>query len=375
MNNLVILYNPYYQNDVIEQHVQVLINKEHVAFGKIRSKIKAVEHEFTDELNAIYKNTNSESYLQLFLTEYSSLFVAKVTQISTNDMSDIAPAYYADKELEVEQWYIIEDIRELVRNDFELVRDNYLSNFTTPNFRNHTYAIYGNSYVYPLIVNMKQEIDYFKNEDKDFKHYPDIYKSKEFLNIKNNLITYSFGSKYVNFMHPDTMNNIISAEIEYQANRTNPIYDFSSVIIKYSKTVEQEIYIFIKHLFKYLSTFDKTILAINYNVQGHKYELRDIFVNKPNLGTYKFLLKNNLIQECLDLYCQKQIKFYIVKSIPYYINLVQDIRNETVHGSQPSSDDVQKLREKIIGVSCESIILEIVKTRIKEFNPQGEQNV
>ena len=36
---------------------------------------------------------------------------------------------------------------------------------------------------------------------------------------------------------------------------------------------------------------------------------------------------------------------------------------------------VQKLREKIIGVSCESIILEIVKTRIKEFNPQGEQNV
>ena len=53
MNNLVILYNPYYQSDVIEQHVQVLINKEQVAFGKIRSKIKAVEHEFTDELNAI----------------------------------------------------------------------------------------------------------------------------------------------------------------------------------------------------------------------------------------------------------------------------------------------------------------------------------
>lgn len=93
------------------------------------------------------------------------------------------------------------------------------------------------------------------------------------------------------------------------------------------------------------------------------------------MGTYKFLLKNNLIQECLDLYCQKQIKFYIVKSIPYYINLVQDIRNETVHGSQPSFDDVQKLRENIIGVSCESIILEIVKNRIKEFNPQGEQNV
>lgn len=35
MNNLVILYNPYYQSDVIEQHVQVLINKERVAFGQM----------------------------------------------------------------------------------------------------------------------------------------------------------------------------------------------------------------------------------------------------------------------------------------------------------------------------------------------------
>lgn len=42
MNNLVILYNPYYQSDVIEQHLAVLREKQKVAFGKVRSKIKAV---------------------------------------------------------------------------------------------------------------------------------------------------------------------------------------------------------------------------------------------------------------------------------------------------------------------------------------------
>mgnify|MGYP003392954871 FL=1 len=31
MKNLIILYNPYYQDDVIEQHLKVLIENEKVA--------------------------------------------------------------------------------------------------------------------------------------------------------------------------------------------------------------------------------------------------------------------------------------------------------------------------------------------------------
>lgn len=374
MKNLVILYNPYYQDDVIEQHLKVLIDKEVVAFGKIRSKIKTVEYEFIDDLSEIYDSTSSTNHLQLFLTDYSNLFVAKVIKVTNEDMSYIAPSYYKTKNLEVEQWYVIEDMRELVRNDFESVRNNYLSNFTTPNYRDHTYALYGNSYVYPLIINMKQQTDYFANEDKDLRHYPNIYKSNEFLEIKNNLIRYSFGAKFVNFMHPDTMNNIISAEIEYQKNYTNPLYDFSSVIVKYSKTMEQEIYILIKEVFHYLSTFDNKVLKINYHVQGHEYQAKDLFDHKPNLGTYKFLLKHEHVQESLEAHGSKQLKFYLSKSVPYYINLVQDIRNETVHGSAPSVSDVKKLREKIIGVSCESMVLEVVKIRVKELNLKEEKN-
>ncbi|MFW5990428.1 MAG: HP0729 family protein, partial [Campylobacterales bacterium] len=159
MPNLLILYNPYYQSDVIEQHLAVLREKQKVAFGKVRSKIKAVEHQFEEKLQDIYANTSDENHLQLFLTDYSNLFVTKVEKITSEDMSSIAPRYYLEKNLEVEQWYIITDIKELVRNDFENIRDNHLANFTTPNFDDHTYAVYGNSYVYPLVVDMKKEID------------------------------------------------------------------------------------------------------------------------------------------------------------------------------------------------------------------------
>ena len=43
MQNLIILYNPYYEKDVIEQHLKVLIENQKVAFGKVRSKLKNIE--------------------------------------------------------------------------------------------------------------------------------------------------------------------------------------------------------------------------------------------------------------------------------------------------------------------------------------------
>ena len=40
MQNLPILYNTYYQEDIIEQHLKVLIENQKVAFGKVKSKLK-----------------------------------------------------------------------------------------------------------------------------------------------------------------------------------------------------------------------------------------------------------------------------------------------------------------------------------------------
>lgn len=40
MQNLLILYNPYYQQDVIKLHLEILLDKGQVAFGKIKSKLK-----------------------------------------------------------------------------------------------------------------------------------------------------------------------------------------------------------------------------------------------------------------------------------------------------------------------------------------------
>lgn len=364
MPNLLILFNPYYQTDVIEQHLKLLIQNEKVAFGKIKSKLKNKNDISNEELEKIYSSTTSKDYLQLFLTDYSNIYVAKVEKISSDDMSDFAPAYYKEKNLEVEQWFLITDIRELVRNNFETVRDDVLSNFIIPDFENHSYAIYGNKYVYPLIVDMKEKIDYFQKDDEDFFYYPNMFKSGKYLKIKETLSKYSFGEVLVNQMHPNSIDSVISAEMEYEDNINNPIYDFSSVIVKYSKTMEQEIYMFAKFLVATLIKYDSKINNISYSVQAKEFILKDIFENKPNLGTYKFLFRNDLITKVIENNFEFDSKLFVLKKFPKIINKLQNIRNETVHGNAPDIASVKLLRANILGIAKESILIEIVKNRL-----------
>ena len=98
--------------------------KSQVAFGKIKSKLN--DQEKQNSLEEIYQSTNEENFLQLFLSDYANLFVAKVIKISKNVDESLIPSYYKEKNLEVEDFFIISDLRELVREDFSLLRDKFL---------------------------------------------------------------------------------------------------------------------------------------------------------------------------------------------------------------------------------------------------------
>ncbi|GAA9158134.1 hypothetical protein HpHA184_08560 [Helicobacter pylori] len=103
MNHLLILYNPYYQRDVIQQHLSVLQKKSQVGFGKIRSKIN--DQEKQDSLEEVYKATNEENFLQLFLTDYANLFAAKVIKVSKDIDEGLIPSYYKGKSLILEDFF------------------------------------------------------------------------------------------------------------------------------------------------------------------------------------------------------------------------------------------------------------------------------
>jgi len=125
MKNLLSLYNPYYNENVIEQHLKLLKENGVVAFGKVRSKLRDYEHPNQDTLSEIYDETAKNNPTQLFLTDYNSIYVANVISVNKTINLIKVPKYYED--LEVEYWFVFDDLRLIVHKDFETIRDKIFS--------------------------------------------------------------------------------------------------------------------------------------------------------------------------------------------------------------------------------------------------------
>ena len=364
MKNILILYNPYYQEDVIEQHLEILKDKGAVAFGKVKSKLQNYDiHPNENILNEIYENVSRDNPMQLFLTDYDSMFVANVIAVKKDKTKLIkAPKYY-DK-LDVEKWYIIDDIRLLIKNDFQNIRDNILSNFLATNFNNRTYAVYGNSYIYPMQITMKEPINYFEKDDEDFKYYNNVFKSDLELKIQDSLIDFVFTPSVFYKFASNTQENLISAELEYIQNKHNPLYDYSAVVIKYSKAVELELYRFIRVLFAFLTTKKPSLSKIGYTVQGIDYTLDELQEYKANYGTYKHLLRLNDIRKTIEnQLSSSSLRYFIQNTIPNIITTMQEIRNEAAHGGTTTFSECNDIRNIILGIHCESFLDKLINNK------------
>ncbi len=60
-----------------------------------------------------------------------------------------------------------------------------------------------------------------------------------------------------------------------------------------------------------------------------------------------------------------KLEKYIQNTLPKVITDLQGLRNETVHAKAPSHKDVKELREKILGVGRESVLIKLAKARVE----------
>lgn len=417
MKDLLILYNPYYQSNVIEEHLAVMKAHGQVAFGKVRSKLKDkfgnlgvqnanlslnlgtnskqnlnlsgenLNENSNGSLNSQGENLNLSSenlslnapknpqtsslqalqsllersnspFLQLFLTDYASLYVAKVIKIAENADESIIPSYYKDKKLSVEGFFIIEDLRELVRDDFVSVRDEYLANFTTPDYDNHTYALYGNAYVYPLIIEQKQHLAYFESDER---HFLQLFKSAEFLRQKQVLADYTFGERYLYAMNPDSFDNLIYAELEFHACKGDRLYDFSSVVLRYAKCFESECYLLVKRLISVLSQRDESILSLTFTQMGKSFEVRNLLENKAMLGAYNYLIEN-LLKTHIKKHLSEEF-VNVCRKLSKQIAFIQRVRNPAAHTECTSFEQANNLRARLVGVATQSVLVMMIKAR------------
>ena len=369
MPNLLILYNPYYNREMIEDHIRILDaapdpTQARVGFGKIRSRIRDYEHSRQEKIDTVSDAVSPETPLQLFLTDFSNMYVCRVERVSDRLPEGVeAPAYYG--QLEVERWFVVTDIREIARGDFEYVRDHVLVGFTTPNYGDHTYALYGNRYDYPLEVRQKVPLDYFEEYADGVRHFKRVFRSGRYTDIQHDLRRYVFGSLLYR-LHPDSLDAIIEAEVQYDTHQDNATYDFAAIVILYSKAFENEIYYFLRSFFEKLMDYDTTLRDLSYSVQGRDYTLRNYLSHKPNMGTHKYLLSQSPVYSAFNaMYSDRRHHGALLALLTYKIKnaitTFQKIRNEAAHGGGISRTECETIRSLLLGVGDESILTAVLK--------------
>lgn len=371
MQNLVILYNPYYNQEVIEDHIRILnqetnILEAKVAFGKVRSKRRDYEHPFEDKVDALCDAVSSEDPLQLFLTDLSSVYVCYVENVTTELNGVKAPAYYND--LDVDRWFVVSDMREISRDDFTYVRDHLLVNFKTPNYGDHTYSLYGNRYDYPLMVDQREPINYFEGYGEGERHFTRVFKNKLYTSIQHDLMHYVFGKELIYAMHPDSLESLISAEVDYLEYKDDATHDFTSIVIKYGKAFENESYYFLRKLFEILMMHNSDLEDIEYQVQSRNYTLYDYLTQKPNIGTNKYLLSNSDIFNAYKNYFDDYKKYGSLLNLLKFdlkstTSIIQKVRNKAAHEGMITKKECDEVRGVMIGVGQGSIMSGILKNK------------
>jgi hypothetical protein len=265
--------------------------------------------------------------------------------------------------LDVETWFVLSDIRRIVRDDFRFIRDRILSNFTTPNFNDWHYAIYGNSYVYPLVVEMDEPVDYFDYDLPDQRYFLDIFKSERAQEIQRHLIHYRFGEALFYGMHPNAQDAVVAAEMEYADHLDDPLYDFSAVVIQYAKAYERELWRFGKRLFGWLSQRE-ALSSITYRVQGNEFTLADYQTHKPNVGTTKYLLGNPSIRDAIERHVPNgPLKGFVKWGLRQALGDIPSVRNEAAHGERTSLETAAEYRSKVVGIGESGLLPDLVKYR------------
>lgn len=254
--HLLTVWNPSYQDSALGLHAEVLFAQHRaktdlgVWWGLVRSpnRLQPLPH-LADILaldDDIEQRRDKGNELQLYLTDYRSLYVGDVTEVSTDPSRSQGqiPRYYADKSLNCEAWFLLEDIRLLVSDDMPGTLLE-LSRLRNARYHDKPVSIYGGMTELPLLVTRADGARYFDLEERDAftGGRPWVVADAErsglgalMQTLRDDLL----GQRAWESLAPATRIFIATAEEIFRSHRHDPVFDFSPVLVEICKAVEVE---------------------------------------------------------------------------------------------------------------------------------------
>jgi hypothetical protein len=381
--HLLTVWNPSYANDALDEHVRILLHWAeryrrgegdfediYVWWAKLRStnreNTKLPHH---DDVLAIQKQLDDNIETHLYLTDYRSLFVANIEDITADDLLEDdelehMPDYYRGRRADF--WFRIIDIRRLVAEDTVAVIEE-LKRLSNTRYHNRPVSLYGGMIELPLIVTRDDNRSWFPEtpsltdgllwvqHDSDLRGETDRMARE----LRDNL----FGHVVWSALDVTTRSFLASAEAVYRSRRDDPNFDFSGPAVGYAKAVEAELNVLLFGTIRDIASSIPSTKRTGY-VDGQPIDLCDAVPHQP-LGSLLHLVeRDNAMQHALKVAFQNDWRF-LLGELPSHLTPIVSVRNRAAHSGRPSADDVAAMRQNVLGIGSEGLITRIARITLR----------
>jgi hypothetical protein len=344
----------------------------HVWWAKLRSPNRVGPLEHAADVLAIQIQIGAGVETHLYLTDYRSLYVASLEEITDDDVPgaypderENMPAYYEGKQADF--WFRLGDIRRLVANDTPAVIVQ-LRKLGNVRYHDRPVSLYGGIVDLPLIVQANEEPAWFADtatllDGRLWVEYEAHYRGETermAQELRDNLLGTAVWSR----LEPTTRSFLASAEAVFRARRNDPQFDFSGPAIEYAKAVETELNALI---FPALRRVLKSRQPNQREVRGPEGRI-DLGGRVPHqsLGSVKVLLeKEEIIQKGLRQTLKATDAGWLLGELPHQLGPLSELRNPAAHKAVVSREEASRLREGVLGIGHEGLLVRIARAKMR----------
>jgi hypothetical protein len=376
--HLVAVWNPSYATDALEAHVQLLLqyvreaeeqrapwDDAYVWWGRVRSPNRQQPLAHLPLLLELNQELPERGELQLYLTDYRSLYVAEVAAIEIGNKSaeDPAhtPAYYARGSLACDCWFKLLDVRALVHDDTLAVQDE-LGQLRVVTYADRPVSLYGGIVNLPLIVRRPSNESFFDDDERELLNDGQLWVQADadrvelgglVMDLRDNVI----GLRAWTALLPTSRTFVATAERLMRDHRRDTAFDFATVLVELSKALEVQINAILGWALS-----GAPIDVRSGNVDGKSVDFSRS--RTQSVGQLARVIAHDRSRMEYLARCLTEGKWF-TEQLPAILDDLAVYRNAAAHSARRSRDDVLVHRDRIIGVGCEGVLAMLSRVRIR----------
>lgn len=377
--HLLAVWNPSYESDALQLHLEVLLtamrearagarsgeDEVYVWWGKVRSPNRQQPLPHLDRVLAIDDTIDAGDdppEVNLYLTDYRSLYVAQLGGVTAEDMSGEAgfvPAYYRERGLACDFWFQLWDIRRLVLDDTPaVVRE--LAKLRNTGYHDRPVSLYGGMVDLPLLVTRADETRWFDEETRErltggrFWAEYDAERAGTGA-MHRELRENRFGATAWEALDPAARGFLASAEEVFRRHRDDPAFDLTGVVIDLANAMEVQVN----------AVLQRGLRGAPVDIRLENIDGRTMDLSREGpLSLGQLARAIGRTQERFEhLKARLEHGDWFVGPLAAILNELTELRNPAAHGGRVPRLDAINLRNRIIGVGSEGQMLQLARVQ------------